>query len=171
MTDLPSSANPAVPRFVFILLLLAAPVIFYTQGTMAYKDTQEAFSIKASADNAAVKQHGEAVLLHEQATTELEKARNAVVRAKSEAEALEAEAAKIEAEAVTLKEKAAVADRKARADAFTIAAKARLRREEIVQAIAELRNVARKEKAEAEKIEADSVSQWSVWANIAHLHN
>ena len=46
-------------RLIQIVLTLAFGFIVYSQGVGAYSSTQEAFKLKAVADNAAVKQHAE----------------------------------------------------------------------------------------------------------------
>jgi hypothetical protein len=61
----------------------------------------KAVEVTAVADNAAVKQHGEAVAAFEKAKSELEVARNAAARLAAEADTAVAEAAKLEAEVVT----------------------------------------------------------------------
>lgn len=151
-------AQRLVHAITFVLIL----VLLYVEIATAYVNTQEAIRAKASADNASSKQHAEAILLREQAKTALEAARNASVRHKADAEATEAEADKIEAEGQTLKEKAIVADRKARADAFTIVNEAKLRRANLTAGLAELRNVARKEKAQVEELEGKALMSWTV---------
>jgi hypothetical protein len=162
----PQTEEPFFSAFVqrplpAIAVVLTALLIFL-EGITAYTNTQEAIKAKAVADNAAVKQHAEAILLQGQAKIALETARNAAPRVKAEAETVEAEADKIGAEALTLKEKAKVADEKARADALTIVAEAKKRRAQLIAGNAELQNVARKEKAEVEQIEAKAALQWSV---------
>jgi hypothetical protein len=152
-------------RAPVILTALLGLVLLYLEGATAYTNTQEAIKAKAVADNAAVKQHAEAILLQGQAKIAFETARNAAPRVKAEAETTEAEADKIGAEALTLKEKAGVADRKARADALTIVAEARKRRAQLIAGNAELRNVARKEKAEVERLEAATVLVWNAQHN------
>lgn len=151
-------AQRLAPALTFVLILL----FLYIESVTAYVNTQEAIKAKASADNASVKQHAEAILLREQAEIALEAARNASVRHKAEAEASEAEADKIEGEGQTLKEKAIVADRKARADALTIVNEAKLRRAKLTAGLAELRNVARKEKAQVEELEGKALMSWTV---------
>lgn len=149
-------------RFLPVLAVFIFVPLLYLELTTAYVRTQEAIKAHAVAYNAAVKQHGEAVSLAEQAKTAVETARNAAKRNKAEAELAEAEAVKFEAEGRILKEKAEVADRKARADALTVVNEAKLRRTKIIAAIADLRNVARKEKAEVEQIESNAATKWSV---------
>ena len=159
MTD-PQSGNlvfsTILRRAPLILTALLALVLIYLEVITAYTNTQEAIKAHAVAENAAVKQHAEAILLQGQAKIALETARNAAPRTKAEAETVEAEADKIGAEALTLKEKAKVADEKARADALTIVAEAKKRRAQLIAGIAELRNVARKEKAEVEQTRSQS---------------
>jgi hypothetical protein len=154
----PSIARRATPALAIVLALF----LIYLEGTTAYISTQEAIKAKAMADNAAVKQHAEAILLRGQAKVALETARNAAPRVKAEAETAEAEADKIAAEARTLKEKAKVAGKKARADALTIVAEAKKRRAQLIAGNAELQNAARKEKAEVVQIEADTALIWSI---------
>jgi hypothetical protein len=159
MTDEPEQARPSYGAFIFFRLvqaslLVALVFLTYTQATSAYVNTQKAIEAMAVANNAAVKQRGEALLLSKQATTALEMARNAAERTKAEAEALDAEGDKIRAEATAFYHKAMYAEEKVRADALTIGSEFELRKAKAFAGLAELRNVARKEKAEVEKIEA-----------------
>ena len=153
-------------RFLPVLAVVIFVPLLYLELTTAYVNTQDAIKAHAVAYNAAVKQGGEAVSLSEQAKTAVETARNAAQRNKAEAEQAQAEAVKFEAEGRILKEKAEVADRKARADALTVVNEAKLRQAKIIAAIADLRNVARKEKAEVEQIENDAITQWSIAGNF-----
>lgn len=158
----PNYAAFFVFRFVQFVLIAALALITYTQGVEAYRMTQQAIVKKAEADNAEVKQYAEALLLSEQAKTALATAQNAAIRTKAEADAAEAEADKLQAEAATLKEKAANAQQQAAADARKAANEAELRKAQLIAGIAELRNVARKEKSEVEGLEAQSITQWTV---------
>ena len=66
------------------------------------RTTKEAVTAKAVADNAAVRQKGEAEQVASEARTQLEIARNAAERQKAEADKAEAEATKADADAGTL---------------------------------------------------------------------
>jgi hypothetical protein len=164
----PDYAAYFVFRFVQFVLIAALALITYTQGVDAYRMTQQVIVKKAEADNAEAKQYAEALLLSEQAKTALATAQNAAIRTRAEADAVEAEADKLQAEAATLKEKAANAKQQAAADARKAANEAELRKAELIAGIAELRNVARKEKAEVEGLEAKALTDWALFRSYGH---
>ena len=68
-------------------------------------------------------------------------------------------------EAIKAKAVADYAPPKQRADALTIVAEARKRRAQLIAGNAELRNAARKEKAEVETLEAEVEFMWKQAAN------
>lgn len=143
-------------RFLHFALVAIFGLFAYTQATTAYTATQKAYVLKAEADNADLRQGGEAALKEQEAEIALQTARNAAQRAKGEADMAEAEASKIAAEARTARAQAANQEDKARELTATTLAEVQLQKAKIIGKTAELRNLAIKARAEVEKAETDN---------------
>ena len=154
--------DPAPEKFSVLLLgkqlarfaaAVAAVFILYTEGANAFLNTQDAIKAKAVADNAAVRQKGEAVQAEQQARTQLEIARNAAERQSADADKAEAEARKAEAQAIIADQEAHNAELKAVSEARAFRSEANIRQSKAITELELARVAARQFKADAEIIE------------------
>jgi uncharacterized protein YjbJ (UPF0337 family) len=163
MTDQTGQPQPASVlattwgKLISGLVIVAFLLGIATEGVTAYRTTKEAVTAEAVADNAAVRQKGEAEQAASEARTQLEIARNAAERQKAEADKAEAEATKADADAGTLDQHARNAELKARSDALSIKNEAEIRRYKAETALGEARAAATKFKAEADAAEANNI--------------
>jgi hypothetical protein len=109
------------------IAIVAAIFTLLGEGASAFLNTQEAVKLKAAADNAALRQHGEAIQAEQQAQTQLEAARNASLRLKSEADTITHEVQINRSKAVSEMEAARVAARKFKAETEALEANNRTR--------------------------------------------
>jgi colicin import membrane protein len=149
----PATLSLWARRFTQIAAAIAAVFVLYTQGATAFLNTQEAIKAKAVADNAAIRQKGEAVQAEQQARTQLEIARNAAERQSADADKAEAEAKKAEAETITKGQEAQNAELKTTSEARALKNEADIRRSKAITELEVARVAARQFKAEADIVE------------------
>jgi hypothetical protein len=152
------SAPPAafslwVTRLTQFAAAVAAVFILYTEGATAFYNTQEAIKAKAAADNAAIRQKGEAKQAESQARTHLEIARNAAERQSADADKAEAEAGKTEAQAIISAQEARNAELKVTSEARALSSEASIRRSKAITELETARVAARQFKADADILE------------------
>jgi hypothetical protein len=137
-------------RLAQLAAAVAAVFVLYTEGATAFLNTQEAIKAKAVANNAAIRQKGEAMLAEQHARVQLEIARNAAERQSADAEKAEAEARKAESETIIIAQKARNAELKTASEARALKNEADIRRSKALTELEVARVAARQFKAEAD---------------------
>jgi hypothetical protein len=158
-------------RLVQLAAIAGAVFVFYTEGATAFFNTQEAIKAKAAANNAAVRQKGEAEQAASQARTQLEIARNAAERQSADADKAEALARKAEAEAITRDQEARNAKLKAGAEARSIRNEADIRKSKAITELAAARVAARQFRAKADEAEQENRIQATILATYVRDWN
>lgn len=142
-------------KFVTYTTIIGLILAIAAEIPSSFTSTSEWIRIHEVANNAAVKQHAEAVTLNEQARNELEVARNAATRMKGEAEQAMADAGRLEGEATTAQQRALNSRRKAKADTDLIIAQAELNRQKAASELQAARVAALQKRTEADQAEQE----------------
>lgn len=145
-----SFSGSAQGRIVTALGIVVLALGIAAEVVIAYRTTQEAITVKATADNAAVRQKGEAVQAEQQARTQLEIARNAAERQSADADKAEALVKKAEAEAIIKDQEARNAQLKTASEARALKNEADIRHSKALTEIEVARVAARQFKADAD---------------------
>ena len=142
-------------KFITYTAIIGLILAIAGEVPSVFTNTSELIRIREVANNAAVKQHAEAVAMEEQRRNELEVARNSALRMKGEAEQAMADADRLEAEATTAQQMALNARQKAKADADVIVAQAELNRQKAASELQAARVAAQQKRTEADQAEQD----------------
>jgi len=146
-------ASRLFAKFVTYTAIIGLILGIAAEFPSTFANTSEWIRIHEVANNAAVKQHAEAVAMEEQARNELEVARNAATRMKGEAEQAVADADRLEAEATTAQQVALNAKQKAKADVDVIVAQGELNRQKAASELQAARVAELQKRTEADQAE------------------